>query len=778
MARKSTRAEPQTEFHFQTDAYLEGLLPTPDGLAVATAKGLLVLEERDGVLRTTRHHSEVTGSADIDGASVVYRDHGKSTRVARMLEDGQLEAFDVPPPGGLEPGKVAISGDTVALGGAGVIRLFRLEGARLVWLQDLEVPDYVSSHALSGDCLVAAAAAELRVFQRAADGAFALAATLAMVPTHRSLYRCALDIDGDLLAVGLPEDRADGDPVGSWGAVHVFSRTDGVWASADFIKPNQRDFGRALRVAGGRIAVYARTGLFVYAPDGARRFALAQRFEHSTDKFALSAQRLFIHTKTEAVRAAVSFESLCLPNRATDSQGTSGWSQTVGVYEFEATPSPTKRHRKPATASIEGDLSGVLSLAAGTPNHPTWERIVTALKSAWARDAATVEDVWVPKLEVALAQWPVALRSSRGVSAYDFPDVPGWFSLVRVASFSNYGDTETIDAKQAAKVGAATLAPHIEALDLVGCGLSAVQVRALVKGPYLSHLKSLNLSENRIGDAGVVALAMSPQLARLERLELCKGTKIGAKGLRALSDSSSLTALHTLELGFTWGDNADQATVADGAAALMNSAHVRLRRLGLGYCAIGDAGLASIINGANAAHLEALDISVCQITDVGFGALASSGRLQGLRELSIGSNKATSAGLCALLASPLMRQLRLLDVSGTTFDAAIVDALLKLDAPALTTFTATGRWSASDLLRLFEAPFMATIEEVSLWGSGELAPEVARVVASSTLWPRLRVLDLGYGIGRASTALLEASPRLRGVRRSRGIVYGEPTHWS
>jgi uncharacterized protein (TIGR02996 family) len=75
---------------------------------------------------------------------------------------------------------------------------------------------------------------------------------------------------------------------------------------------------------------------------------------------------------------------------------------------------------------------------------------------------------------------------------------------------------------------------HLLSLDLSENRLASTHLRALVVSEHLTNLTELDLSFNRIGDGGLRALAASPLLGRLQRLNLC-GNDVGVVGLRALA---------------------------------------------------------------------------------------------------------------------------------------------------------------------------------------------------------------------------------------------------
>ena len=87
----------------------------------------------------------------------------------------------------------------------------------------------------------------------------------------------------------------------------------------------------------------------------------------------------------------------------------------------------------------------------------------------------------------------------------------------------------------------------------------------------LAGLVALDLKYNELGDAGAVALALSPHLTNLRELDL-EYNGIGAAGAVALAQSPHLTNLRVLNLKKNDLGNA-------GAAALKNSPYLRRCRI-------------------------------------------------------------------------------------------------------------------------------------------------------------------------------------------------------
>jgi hypothetical protein len=88
---------------------------------------------------------------------------------------------------------------------------------------------------------------------------------------------------------------------------------------------------------------------------------------------------------------------------------------------------------------------------------------------------------------------------------------------------------------------------ELERLALEEQGIGDSGVSALAGSPYVAGLKELYLERNRIGAAGARALAESPHLARLTKLDLA-GNPLGDAGAQAICSSPQLEKLKQLKL--------------------------------------------------------------------------------------------------------------------------------------------------------------------------------------------------------------------------------------
>jgi uncharacterized protein (TIGR02996 family) len=233
-----------------------------------------------------------------------------------------------------------------------------------------------------------------------------------------------------------------------------------------------------------------------------------------------------------------------------------------------------------------------------------------------------------------------------------------------------------------------------------GRGLDSGAMGVLARFPNLTGLRRLNLECNRLRDGGAIALAGAPWLTQVRELDL-SGNDITADGVRSLVGSDHLGPLSGLHLSRNrFGD--------DGAVALANHpALAMLRSLSLAECGLGPAGAGALVRSRSLARLSDLDLSGnvlgpvvaehlagvmslrldrlnlenCELGDRGVRLLASWPGLANLRRLSLPCNGISDSGAEALAASPYLGRLAVLDLGGNDLSREAEERLQR--APSL-----------------------------------------------------------------------------------------------
>lgn len=187
------------------------------------------------------------------------------------------------------------------------------------------------------------------------------------------------------------------------------------------------------------------------------------------------------------------------------------------------------------------------------------------------------------------------------------------------------------------------------------CQLDVVGLRALLASPYLHHLATLSIRQNRLGVSGAEALATCPKPPRLRGLD-CGRNQMGDAGVCALSSSPLLDGLSRLDL-----DSNHVGPV--GVRALVASSSIKwLRELSLYWNRVGDEGVTFIAASSNLSRLESLSLRTNGLGDSGTAALALSPHLQKLRRLDVSWNPITAKGAQALAASSYLSNLCVLNM--------------------------------------------------------------------------------------------------------------------
>jgi uncharacterized protein (TIGR02996 family) len=306
---------------------------------------------------------------------------------------------------------------------------------------------------------------------------------------------------------------------------------------------------------------------------------------------------------------------------------------------------------------------------------------------------------------------------------------------------------------------------------------------------YLSTLTTLILDDNRITSAGCRALADSPNLPGLVRLEVYRNPQLGDEGARILCRSRHLARLERLTLSASSLGTATAEALAGsdllanlreldlshnhelanaGAVALARSGRLeKLEKLNLCGCGLTSRGVRDLARGALPA-LRRLDLSQNGLNDQALRALASASYLSQLTELRLGYPDAGAEGIRALAEADLT-SLRLLQIA-MEFDPSSAEALAAFcscpQLKALVLYGPDGR--VGQVLTAFAgARVAAPLTELHL-SQADIGDRGAQLLAGSPALPRLRILELwGNKIGPAGAKALGTSAHLKELRKLR-----------
>jgi uncharacterized protein (TIGR02996 family) len=199
-------------------------------------------------------------------------------------------------------------------------------------------------------------------------------------------------------------------------------------------------------------------------------------------------------------------------------------------------------------------------------------------------------------------------------------------------------------------------------------------VRVLANSQHVDRLIELRLNGGPIrramGPAGALALAKSPSLNGLRRLQL-KNTRIGSSGLAALVAGPLLHGLVCLDLHNGDGQPTCWRDVAGGLHVAILGGRDEWPNT------IGDDGIMALAHSPQMRNLQKLNLYNNAIGDAGARALAASPSLSNLTRLDLRWNNLTVAGAQALLRSEYLRKLRHLLIADDDFGISDRDRLMQ-----------------------------------------------------------------------------------------------------
>ncbi len=152
--------------------------------------------------------------------------------------------------------------------------------------------------------------------------------------------------------------------------------------------------------------------------------------------------------------------------------------------------------------------------------------------------------------------------------------------------------------------------PNLDALYLSNTAFTDTGARRLFEWPGMERLRELGLSANSLGDASLDLIAATPFKRGLKTLLIGENRGFTTGGLIRLIESAAADSLETLSI---FGSRAVTREFAEILAASPKSRS--LRHLLLGNTALGDRGVAAILDSLHLQNLEQLDVTDCGLQD-------------------------------------------------------------------------------------------------------------------------------------------------------------------
>ena len=239
---------------------------------------------------------------------------------------------------------------------------------------------------------------------------------------------------------------------------------------------------------------------------------------------------------------------------------------------------------------------------------------------------------------------------------------------VRSAEANDRGDRQRVLEALSAMLAHPT-ARFFSSLALGNAALDAEVIPALLDTPLRDRVLRLELTDGRVGDEGVAAVA---ELSDLRELRLARND-ISARGVAALG-GGRLCDLVGLDLS-------DNYLATEGAEALAAAALPGLARVGLARTHIRWKGVRALGGSRSLTGLVAADLSDNALGDWGVADVASADAFANLRELDLRANHIGDRGAEMLAHTDVLCRLERLDLRDNDIGPEGLAALL--DSPAL-----------------------------------------------------------------------------------------------
>eukprot|EP01016_Furgasonia_blochmanni_P029059 TRINITY_DN3063_c0_g1_i3.p1 TRINITY_DN3063_c0_g1~~TRINITY_DN3063_c0_g1_i3.p1 ORF type:complete len:609 (+),score=172.85 TRINITY_DN3063_c0_g1_i3:66-1892(+) len=190
-----------------------------------------------------------------------------------------------------------------------------------------------------------------------------------------------------------------------------------------------------------------------------------------------------------------------------------------------------------------------------------------------------------------------------------------------------------------------------------------------------ARIRKLEISETKISDNGLVALAESELLKTVAHLDLFRCSSIANETFGELLVSRHLSNVETLELSETLLEDEGMLPMEENDSLTM------LQRFNVRWCSnLSDEGIQAVLDCSSARNLLALDLASTKIGDEGLAILAQSDNLKQLQRLSLSRCiVVTASGFVPLFSSQNFASTQTLDLSYTKIGDESIHALAVSD---------------------------------------------------------------------------------------------------
>lgn len=224
---------------------------------------------------------------------------------------------------------------------------------------------------------------------------------------------------------------------------------------------------------------------------------------------------------------------------------------------------------------------------------------------------------------------------------------------------------------------------------LKALGLNAKDLGRLAASPHLKKLRTLCLTSNGVGTAGVESLTKAATLTKLQTLDLTgpgyyesyyDNPLIDLAGMEMLADWKGLKSIRSLSLS-------GSDVRSEGLRRLLQSPHAAgLKALSLRSGRLGGAAMAEFADANKKLRLESLDLGENVLKDGGAENLAAAKCLSELKILRLDRCEIPEAGALQLAKrASFVEGLRILEAGHNHFGSAGLEALLQRSSTTLHT---------------------------------------------------------------------------------------------
>jgi uncharacterized protein (TIGR02996 family) len=282
---------------------------------------------------------------------------------------------------------------------------------------------------------------------------------------------------------------------------------------------------------------------------------------------------------------------------------------------------------------------------------------------------------------------------------------------------------------------------------LKALGLDAKDLGRLAASPHLKNLRTLCLTSNGVGTAGVVSLTQAATLTKLESLDLTgpgyyesyyDNPLIDLAGMEALADWEGLTSVRSLSLS---GSDVRSA----GLRRLLQSPHAAgLKALSLRSGRLDGAAMAEFADANKKLKLETLDLSENVLNDGGAENLAAATCLNELKILRLDRCEIPEDGAVLLAKTASFAPgLRILEAGHNHFGSAGLEALLQRSSTTLHSLGLRNNTLTNHGATLLaESAASNELLELDL-GENALTDDAAKSLGNTENLRRLLVLRIG-----------------------------------